>query len=312
MSGGGGGTTTVREQIDPAMRPFVRYGLDEAKRLYQSDTPNYFPGKTYVDPNQQTLTALNMAQQRAISGNPLVANAQAAVGRMQGQTNPFINAMAPTIGGAYLSGNPFFQGAFDAATNAARQKYVDDTQTIRSQASRAGRYGSGSMNELQDRANSAFATALTDTAGKLAYSNFARERAAQEAAAARAAQITGQDLQRQLYAAQMAPTLAQADYQDIDKLLKIGQIGEGYQEAALADAIARFDFGQQRPYSKLSSFLSSAFGAPMGTERTQPIFRNRAANILGGAALGSAIGGKNYGGYGAGIGALAGLTGLLA
>ena len=35
-SGGGGTTTTQIQQIDPVMKPFIQYGLEEATILYQS------------------------------------------------------------------------------------------------------------------------------------------------------------------------------------------------------------------------------------------------------------------------------------
>ena len=57
--GGGGGKSTqsTQNQLDPTVRPFVEYGLQEAKGLYQSDTPSYYPYQTYIDPSQQTQQA---------------------------------------------------------------------------------------------------------------------------------------------------------------------------------------------------------------------------------------------------------------
>jgi hypothetical protein len=164
------------------------------------------------------------------------------------------------------------------------------------------------MGQLQDRAAGTFATALTDTAGKLAYQNYDAERARQEAAMGNIGNLYGADYARQLQAAQLSPALAQADYADIDKLYQVGQAQESYQQAALADAMQRYNFQQNLPAAKLQSFLSAAYGAPMGQQTTQPIYRNTGANVLGGAALGSALGG---GTLGAGIGAGAGILGLL-
>jgi hypothetical protein len=227
---------------------------------------------------------------------------------MQNTFNPAIQQMQATAGGEYLSGNPFFSGAFDAAARAAGSTFQDQMQQVASNASRAGRYGSGAMGQLQDRAAGTFATALTDTAGKLAYQNYDAERARQEAAQSSIGSLYGSDYARQLQAAQMAPALAQADYADIDKLYQVGQAQESYQQAALADAMQRYNFQQNLPAAKLQSFLSAAYGAPMGQQTTQPIYRNQAANVLGGASLGAALGG---GTLGAGIGAGAGLLGLL-
>jgi len=302
-------TQVVTQQIDPSMQPYISYGLQEAQRLYQNPSvPGYYPGQGYVSPTESTQQALQFGANRAVLGNPLLPQAQQTVSGMQNTFNPAIQQMQGTAGGEYLSGNPFFSGAFNAAARAAGTTFQDQMQQVSSNASKAGRYGSGAMGQLQDRAAGTFASALTDTAGKLAYQNYDAERARQEAAQANIGQLYGADYARQLQAAQLSPALAQADYADIDKLYQIGQAQESYQQAALADAMQRYNFQQNLPAAKLQSFLSAAYGAPMGQQTTQPIYRNQAANVLGGAALGGALGG---GTLGAGIGAGAGLLGLL-
>ncbi len=302
----------VTQSIDPAMQPYIAYGLSEAQKLYQDpSTPGYYPGQGYVGPSQATQQALQYGATRAVQGNPLLPQSQQTVGQMQGTFNPATAMMAPTASGQYLSGNPFFSGAFNSAANAAGQSFQDQMQQVTSQTSRAGRYGSNAMGQLEDRATGTFANALTDTAGKLAYQNYGAERQMQEAAQANIGNLFGSDYARQLQAAQMSPALAAADYGDIDRLYQTGQAQESYQQAALADAMQRYQFQQNLPAAKLQSFLSAAYGAPMGQQTTQPIYRNQAANIFGGAALGGALGGKDYGTLGSAIGAGAGLFGLL-
>lgn len=234
--GGGGGSSTTSQQLDPTVRPFVEYGLQEAKQLYQSDTPSYYPYQTYVDPSQQTQSALQAAQNRALAGNPLVPAAQQAnLAAIQGQN---------------LGLNPYFSQALQGAAGVATQQFQDALSGIASQASTAGRYGSGAMGELQSRASQNLANTLTNKAGELAYQNYAAERAAQERAI------------------QNAPALAQADYQDIQQLLNVGQTAEDYQKQALESDIARYEFEQNLPYTKLQSYLSAAYGAPMGQVST--------------------------------------------
>ena len=273
MGGGGGTNTVTRTELDPVMRPFVQYGLEESTRLYQQpNLPTYYPGQTYVSPSQQTQAALQAAQQRATVGNPLTPAAQRqALGTIQGQ---------------FLGGNPFFEGAFRGATQAAQTQYQDATQQALSNASRAGRYGSGAMGTALDRAGGQFSQALTNTAGQLAYQNYDAERARQQA-------MIG-----------AAPQLAATDYEDINKMLQLGQVSEGYQETALADAVNRFNFAQQAPYQKLQSYLSGAYGAPAGMQVSQPVYRNQFGNVLGGALTGAALGGTPGAAVGAGLGLL--------
>ena len=234
--GGGGGTQTTQNQLDPTVRPFVEYGLQEAKQLYQTDTPTYYPYQTYVDPSAQTQQALQAAQNRALAGSPLVPAAQ--------------QAQLSTIQGQNLGLNPYFANALQGAAGVATTQFQDALKDIASQASQAGRYGSGAMSDLQSRASSNLAKELTTRAGELAYQNYAAERAAQERAIAN------------------APQMALADYADIQQLMNVGQTAEDYQRQALEADIGRFEFEQNKPYTKLQSYLSAAYGAPMGQVST--------------------------------------------
>ncbi len=259
--------TTTTSTIDPTIQPYLSYGLSEAQRIYQSGGPQYYPGQTYVSPSQTTQTGLQALETRALQGSPLVGQAQQ---QLQG-----------TIGGNYLSGNPFFQGAFAPAAQAATTQFQRAIGDIGSAASKAGRYGSGAMNTLQDRASGQLAQQLTNTAGQLAYQNYADERARQQAAT------------------MAAPAMAQADYQDIQNLLAAGQAREGYTGQQLQSDIARFNFQQNAPQQNLSAFLSSVYGNPMANlgSKTQSGTADTSTlqNVLGTAAT---LGGlyKNLGG----------------
>jgi hypothetical protein len=278
--GGGGGTTVTRTELDPTMRPYVQYGLSEAQRLYQQPgMMQYYPGQTYIGPSQQTQAALQAAQQRAMTGNPLVPAAQ--------------QELLGTIQGQYLGGNPFFQGAFAPAAQAAERQYQSSVNQALSNFSRAGRYGSGAMTGALNQAGGEFGRALSGTAGQLAYANYADERA------------------KQMAALQAAPQMATADYGDINRLLQLGQMSEAYQESALADAINRYNFEQQAPYSRLQSFLSAAYGAPTGVQQTTPVYRNQLGQAVGGALAGAGLGQMT--GFSPAVGAVGGgLLGAIA
>jgi hypothetical protein len=249
-------TSTQTTQIDPTIQPYLTYGLTEAQRLYQGGGPQYYAGQTYVSPSATTQQAIQALQQRATTGSPLLSQAQ--------------QQTLGTIKGDYLGGNPFFQGAFQPAAQAARQAFETALGDIGSKASLAGRYGSGAMGNLQQQASGQFAQKLTDTAGQLAYQNYAQERARQQQATA------------------MAPEMAQADYGDIQRLLAAGQLGEGYQGQALQADINRFNYQQQLPQQQLNQYLNQVYGFPAGrTTTTQtPYYTNPLATGLGTGLLG--------------------------
>ena len=231
--GGGGQTQTSQTGIDPMLKPYIQYGLNEAQNLYQSNTPQYYTGQDYVSPSAATTSALNADINRATAGNPLLPAAQ--------------QQQQDVVSGKYLNSNPYFNAALGGAASAAGAQYNQDVQNINSNASKAGRYGSNSQNQLTGIADTALANTLANKYGDLAYQNYAAERGRQEAAAGN------------------APTLANADYTDINQLLKAGQAQEGYQQTALNADINRFNYNQNLPYSKLSTFLGSVYGAPQGS-----------------------------------------------
>ena len=266
--GGGGsqqtGTQTVTNQIDPMLKPYVEFGLGEAKQLYQSPTP-YAPFQTYISPSGATTSALGGIESRAMAGSPLTRSAQ--------------SQLQSTISGDYLSGNPFFQGAFQAAARPIEQQFGQNIMDIRSKASSAGRYGSGAQTNLENRAATGLSTALADIGGKLAYANYDTERGRQEAAV------------------RAAPEMAATDYNDLAKLLGVGTAREGYEQAQLADQIARYQY--QMPESRLSTFLTGVYGAPSGSVQERPIYSNPSqqgfGNLLSLAGTAGSLGFKPFG-----------------
>ena len=224
--------TTTTSTVAPEIAPYLTYGLQQASGLYQKGGPQYYTGETFVAPSQTTQAGVQALETRALAGSPLTGLAQQ---QLQG-----------TLGGAYLGGNPFFQGAFAPAAQAAQSQFQSTLGDIASKASLAGRYGSGAMGNLQDRASGQYAQALTNTAGQLAYQNYEQERA------------------RQQQAIGAAPALAQADYQDINQLLQAGQLREGYTGQQLGADIQRFNFLQNQPQQNLQNYMSLVYGSPLG------------------------------------------------
>ena len=254
--------STVTTEPSGFTRPYYQEALDQAQQLYQSDVPQYFPESTYVPFSGQTEAAMQLQEQRALQGNPLLGSAQTEIQNI--------------LSGQYLdpSTNPYLQKTF--------QRAAGDVQSqLGSMFAKGGRYGSGAMAETAGGR-------LGDLASQIYGNNYQQERA------------------RQLQAAQLAPQMAQQDYFDIAKLAEVGRSREGLQEAALGDAMQRFQFEQQKPYTKLREYLAS-IGAPVSQQSVsaQPIYRNLGANLLGGALGGAQLAGLVPGMTG-GMGAIGG------
>jgi len=235
--GGGGGpqNTTTTTSIDPAIKPYVTYGLDEAKRLYESESPSFFPGQTYVSPSAQTQEALRMAQERAMAGSPLTGAAQAET--------------LATIQGRGV--NPFLAGALEQTNRLSGEDYLRNIRQLQSGASSMGRYGSAAQGQLTGQAQDVYARALAERGGQLAYQSAEAERA------------------RQMAAVGAAPQMAAQDYADIQRLLSVGGAREAQSAAELQDQINRFNFQQNLPQAKLSQYANLYSSAPQGGTTTQ-------------------------------------------
>jgi hypothetical protein len=227
MSGGGGREETKTE-ISPEFKPYITYSLGEAKRLYQGmpEAPST------LAPEQSAFSrqAIESAAQRAQMGSPLMGAAQAE--------------QLATIQGRGV--NPFLAGALEQSNRLAREQFTEGVQGLQSRASSMGRYGSGAMAEQEGRAQDVFARAMAEQGGQLAYQSAEAERA------------------RQMAAAQAAPTMAAADYADIQRLLQAGQAEEGYSQQAIQGQLA----AQELPMQRLQQAANIFYGAPLETKTT--------------------------------------------
>jgi hypothetical protein len=229
MGGGGGGQTqTSRTELDPEFRPDLRFLINEARRQYEGMAPP--PQNLAVGPSAETSQALQMAQQRAIAGSPLLRAGQAE--------------QLATIEGRGI--NPFLAGAAEALYRPTTRAGQEAIRGLQSEASSAGRYGSGAMSQAAERAGYGISQGLGDAYKQLAYNSSEAERA------------------RQVAASQLAPTLGTADYGDIEKLLRVGQGREQYQLQDIQGRLAAQDIQTQR----LQRAANVIYGAPLETKST--------------------------------------------
>jgi hypothetical protein len=236
MAGGGSSQkNTTTTQIDPNILPYVTYGLQEGKRLYQSGTPSFFPEKTYVEPSEATTRALGLAEQRALAGSPLTEAAQ--------------QETLATIQGRGI--NPFLAGAAEALYRPTTMAGQEAIRGLQSEASSRGRYGSGAMEQLAGKASYNIGLGLGDIQRQLMLQSSEAERA------------------RQMEATRNAPAMAAQDYADIQRLLTVGGAREQQSMAELQDAINRYNFEQNLPQMKLSQFANLFSSVPQGGVVTQ-------------------------------------------
>ncbi len=295
------GGQTVSQENEPwaPAQPFIQSGMSAAQNLVNSGVgQQYFPTSTVVPFSDQTELGLQAMEGRAIQGSPLVdATTNAITGIMDGSA-PSAQYWQSNLAGDYLNSNPHLDATYDRMADRVRG-------SVDAAMSRAGRTNSGAHQDL-----------LTDNLGDLANQvygqNYQLERDRQHQAGSAYDQYTG----RQLQAAAIAPTVNNLEYQDIDRLLQVGQTRENLGRAYMDDMINRHNFGQQAPWNVLNNYQNIALGLGSlgGTASTQQGGSNigqRVGGAAGGALTGASVG-SAVPGIGTGIGALiGGLGGLL-
>ena len=220
-----GKTVTSTQDSSPwgPQQPYLTEGFGRAKGLLDRGPQEYYPGQTVADTNPFTQGGQYDATQQAARGNDL---------------NRYT-----TYGGFLDAGNPHFQGMVTQIGQAMRP-------SIDSQFAANGRLGSGG------HAN-AFASALTDKAGSLAYQNYGDER------------------QRQIAAAQ--------DYSAPQALMGVGAQMEGKDKEYIADAMSRWNFAEGADQNALAQFMSTVGGQGYGGQKTaqQPYTGNSGLQTIG-------------------------------
>ena len=116
MSKGGGSTRTINTMVNPPAyaQPFLEFGLEQAKDLYGSAKPEYYPGQTTVGFSPESEMALSGIREQAITGSP------------------FIKATQDVVMQNLMGTNPLMSAAFRPVV-----------EQMEARASKAGRYGSG-------------------------------------------------------------------------------------------------------------------------------------------------------------------------
>ena len=216
--GGGGGTSTTTQDIPAELKPLASAYTTKAIDLgNQSYDP--YQGQRYADLNQTQNYGIGMVQNRAVNGSNTINNAESNL-------NQIIN------GNNY---NPYLDQMYGRAANQV-------ANSVNSNFSSAGRYGSGAQNDV-----------LGKNLGDLATNIYGGAYA--------------QDQANRLNAIQMAPTFGNQAYQDASQLLNVGQIQQDQAQNPLDFKYQQYQEQQNLPYKQLAA-MSGVFGSNLGSSST--------------------------------------------
>jgi hypothetical protein len=312
-SSSGNQRTTTTTEPPAFIRPFMEYGAQQSRALYETGGPQYYQGNTVVPFSQQTERALGMTEQRALNGSPVTNAAQnyatdtltsTPASQFGTASNPYASSANP-----YGSvNNPYLDATFNKAADTVQNR-------LESQFAGSGRNVAASRpantEALNDLATNIYGGAYENERNRglsfdqqqlgIGASGYESERE-------RMAQDLDRQRSMQFGVAGLAPQLANQDYVDINALQGVGGQVEDLTGRLMEDQAARWDFSQNAPQMNLDNYIARVTGAYPGQNATQttPVHRNRTAGAMGGAMAGAQMGSQIYPGWGTAIGAIAG------
>jgi hypothetical protein len=237
--------------IDPTIGPYLSEALARSRYLFLTgEGPQLYPDQMFVSPSSQTEQALTQAERIATSPEAQALSTQ-GLQAYQGA----LGGLSSIASGDYMQ-SPEYQRYLESVTRPVTEQVTQQIlPSIASQYSAAGRYGSGAMQQATGRATELGARALGDITSQVAQQQQGRMLEAQTALPRFLGSMP------EVLGGALAPSTA---------LAGVGAQREAIAGQPLQEAIRRFEYGQQLPYSQLSGYLSSIYGSPLGRLTGQP------------------------------------------
>jgi len=153
--------------------------------------------------NQYGSYLTDYAREAADTGNRYGSYLTGLGNRTLGSTDAYQNTLRDTASGAYLNANPYLNDTFRTAAGQVARTYQTATapQTDSRFEGAQGRYGSGALANARSQNEQNLGSTLSGLASDIYGGNYARERAAQNAAAQAGGQLSlaESDAARQAY-----------------------------------------------------------------------------------------------------------------
>jgi hypothetical protein len=251
MSKGDRVSTAKTDPWDVAI-PHISGGFDEATRIYNEHTPEYYSGQTQAGFSPDQLTAQQGIRDFATQGAPSIMN-PALSAYQQGTSANMLD----------VANNPYVNNMAQAAADRAMGALTPQMANIRGGAIMSGGYGGG-------RQGIAEGNALAGAADS-----------ANQAAAQVYSQAYGQGLGHQSNTLGQTGSLMSAGFQPYGALGMSGGQQQGREQKLIQDAMAQQQFMQNQPYDKLAKYQQGITGfSPLVGNAGQAVSTTPGASAL--------------------------------
>ena len=232
--GGGGGSSTTMPTIPDELKPLANLYVKQATQI--ANTPyQAYTGQRYADLNGTQNQALQMIQNRATNGSPVMDQANSTLTSMMqgGNTNPYLDQM---VGKAQQS----VANNYNLVT-----KPQMETSMVNS-----GSFGNSGLQQMQANQQKQVGQQMSDIATQM-YGN-----------------AYNTDRSNQMQALGMAPQYGNQAYTDAGQLLNAGNTQQNNAQNNLDFGYQQFQDAQNYPYKQLQA-TGGVVGQNMGSATTQ-------------------------------------------
>lgn len=263
---GGGGKQSSTQSTEPwsAAQPYLKDVYSQAQDLYNAGGPTFWGGTANAPLTPEMQQAMGDIWNRATSGTPGLAGAQAstgavasgaftgsnpaydflmgsvyggsqnpAMGYAQGLidnmgTNPAMQYMQQEASGQNVGQNPWLDATYKSAVDPLMKTYKESTvPALQSDYALSGRYGSNAMRTALSGEQDKLGSAASDLATKIYGGAYAQDRANQLAAQGQLSQAYSQDIANRLNAGQfLSGVYDQGLQRQLYGAQMLGQLGQ--------------------------------------------------------------------------------------
>lgn len=241
-----GGTATQRTEAAPAsfQAPFIDLAFNEAKNLFEKQTPQFFPGSLTAPLSEDELQAQDVARGAATGSIPsLLGQGNLAFGKaLMGPETILQTQAARNAGQAFVE--PIFQNLIEQVL-----------PNIRGGAIQVGQPG-GSRQSIAE--NQAVRTGVREASSAL--DRFFGG-------------LLDSSISARSSAINQIPSIAGAQALPADLLSSIGAQSRAFDQAGINEAVQRFNFEQNIPFQSLREFanlITLPLGSTVTAESTAP------------------------------------------
>jgi len=240
--GKGGGSQTTETKTEPweGQQPYLKKQFAEAEKVYDTFNPTWYGGTTVAPFSADQESAMSAIRSQAAGAPSQVYDPAVSA---------FQTAMNPNI--LNVASNPYVNAMADAAVRKSNAQLSSNLAGVRGSAIRSGGYGGSRQGIAEGTAIGAADESTRNALAQIYGDAYGR----------------GMDFQKGMIG--QGGNLMSMGFAPQQKLMAIGDLQRQYEQQNIANQMAKHQFEQNLPYSKLQQFKDITADMSWGSQGTQ-------------------------------------------